>query len=155
MLVAGTALAVVAAVAAAVLVGSDDGDDDVASGGGSGDGSGSAGPDDAAVVAMAYRDASVSTGPVDLRLRFLAADGSVVAERSWSEVEEPTEGASGSQPRGHAPASRKVAVLHPTLHRRPGDRLILRLQLGSSVETDCAEVESVGLEQRIGRRRRA
>ena len=86
-LVAAGGLVVIAAVTAAVLVGRDEGDDDVAVGG---DGDGSAGQGSGAVVAVTYGDASLGTEPVDLELRFLDADGAVIAERSWSEVEQPT-----------------------------------------------------------------
>jgi len=157
-LVAGTALVVIAAVTAVVLV-ADDGDDDVAAGGDSADGSGSVGPDNAAVVAVTYGDASVSTGTVDLQLRFLDADGTVTAERSWSEVEGSTGGAPGEAVVMGGLVQRVPAgdlSLEATLQQggepvsctqpftaAAGDRLILRLQLGSAADTDCAQVESV------------
>ncbi|MGH9289552.1 MAG: hypothetical protein ACRD0V_14885, partial [Acidimicrobiales bacterium] len=153
-LVAAGGLVVTAAVVAAVLVGRDDGDDDVAVGG-----DGSAGQGSGAVVAVTYGDASVGTEPVDLELRFLDGGGAVIAERSWSEVEQPTEG----------PPSEAVVMgglvqrvpagelsLEATLQRAggpvsctqpftaaAGDRLILRLQVGSAAGADCAQVESV------------
>lgn len=158
-LIAGTVLVVVAAVTAVVLVGGDDGDDDLAAGGDGDDGNGSAGPNDAAVVAVTYGDASVSTGRVDLQLRFLDADGAVVAERSWSEVEESTEGAPGEAvvmggllqqvPAGDISleatlqqGGESVSCTQP-FTAAADDRLILRLQLGSPAETECAQVEPV------------
>ncbi|HET6835806.1 MAG TPA: hypothetical protein VFH30_18225 [Acidimicrobiales bacterium] len=156
-LVAATALVVIAAVIAAVLVGRDDGDDDVAVGGDDAGGSAAQGND--AVVAVTYGDASLSTDPVDLAVRFLDADGAVIAERSWSEVEQPTEGAPGEAVVMGGLVQRVPAgelTLEATLQQAgepmsctqpftaaAGDRLILRLQLGSAAETDCAQVESV------------
>jgi hypothetical protein len=156
-LIAAAALVVVAAVTVAVLVGRDDGDDDVAVGGDGGDGSDV--PSSDAVVAATYQNASVSTERVDLELRFRSADGAVIAERSWSEVEQPTEGAPGQTVVmgglvQHVPAGE--LSLDATLERAggpvsctqpftaaAGDRLILRLQLGSAGEPACAHVESV------------
>jgi hypothetical protein len=152
-LVAATAVVVIAAVTVAVLVGRDDGDDDVAVGGN--DGGGSVGQGNDAVVAVTYGDASVSTDPVDLALRFLDADGAVIAERSWSEVEQPTEGAPGEAvvigglvqrvPAGELrlEASRGGTLLAVQCSQPftagAGDRLILRLEFGAT----CAEVQSV------------
>jgi len=155
-LVAAGGLVVIAAVTAAVLVGRDDGDDDVAVGG---DGDGSAGQGSGAVVAVTYGDASLGTEPVDLELRFLDADGAVIAERSWSEVEQPTQGAPSEAvvmgglvqrvPAGELsldatlqPAGEPVSCTQP-FTAAAGDRLILRLQLGSAAGADCAQVESV------------
>ncbi|MGH2474812.1 MAG: hypothetical protein ACRDIL_06065 [Candidatus Limnocylindrales bacterium] len=157
-LVAAAALLLVAVVTALVaVVGRDDSDDDVAVGA---DGGGSAGQATDAVVAVTYGDASVSTGTVDLELRFLDADGSVIAERSWSEVEEPAADAPGGAfvtggllqgvPAGDL--SLEATLLQqdgePVSCTQPftaaaGDRLILRLQVGSPDETDCAQVQSV------------
>jgi hypothetical protein len=159
LVVAVVALVIITAATAVVLVVRADGDNDVAVGGRSDDGGGSAGPGNDAVVAVTYGDASLSREPVDLRLRFLDTDGSVIAERSWSEVERPTEGAPG-----------EVVVMGGLLQRVPvgelrleatlrragepvsctqpftapaGDRLILRLQPGSIDEADCAQIRSV------------
>ena len=156
-LVAATALVIIAAVTAAVLVGRDDGNDDVAVGGD--DTGGSAGQDNDAVVSVTYGDASLSTDPVDLEVRFLDADGAVIAERSWSEVDRPTEGAPGEAVVMGGLVQRVPAgelSLEATLQRAgdpisctqpftagAGDRLILRLQLGSGAETDCAQVQTV------------
>ena len=150
---AATALVVIAAVTAVVLVARHDGDDDVAVSGGD-DGGGPAGQDNDAVVAVTYGDAPLSTETVDLELRFLDADGAVVAERSWSEVEE-----GGESPRLGGLLQRVPAgelSLEATLQRdgepasctqpftaSAGDRVILRLQLGAGAGTDCALVESV------------
>jgi len=152
-LIAATAVVVIAAVTVAVLVGRDDGDDDVAVGGN--DGGGSAGQGNDAVVAVTYGDASVSTDPVDLALRFLDADGTVISERSWSELEQPTEGVpeqtvvmGGLAQRVPAGELRLEASRGGTLlpvqcsqpfTAAPGDRLILRLEFGAT----CAQVESV------------
>jgi hypothetical protein len=159
--VAATALLVLAAVAAlvAVVVGRDEGDDDVAVGADGDDGGGSAGQATDAVVAVTYGDASVSTATVDLELRFLDADGSVIAERSWSEVEQRAAGAPGEAVVMGGLLQRVPAgdlSLEATLQQdgepvsctqpfsaAPGDRLILRLQLSSTAETDCAQVQSV------------
>jgi hypothetical protein len=156
-LLAGAALVVIGAASAVVLVGRDDGDDEVAVG--DGDGDRSAGRGNGAVAAVTYGDASLSTEPVDLELRFLDADGAVVAERSWSEVERPTEGAPGEAVVTGGLLQRVPAgelSLEATLQRAgeplsctqpftatAGDRLILRLQLGSAADADCAQVESV------------
>jgi hypothetical protein len=158
VLVAATAVLVVAAVTALVaFVGRDDGDDDVAVGTDGNDG-GSGAPATDAVVAVTYGEASVGTGTVDLELRFLDADGSVIAERSWSEVEQPAEGAPGEAvvmggllqrvPAGDLSleatlqqAGEPLSCTQP-FTATAGDRLILRLQLGSA-ETDCAQVQSV------------
>jgi hypothetical protein len=159
-LVAAAALLLVAVVTAlAAVVGRDDGDDDVAVGADGGDGGGSVGQATDAVVAATYGDASVSTGTVDLELRFLDADGSVIAERSWSEVEQPAGGAPGEAfvmgglmqgvPAGDLSVEatlqqdgEPVSCTQP-FTAAAGDRLILRLQLGSADETDCAQVQSV------------
>jgi hypothetical protein len=155
-LVAAGGLVVIAAVTAAVLVGRDEGDDDVAVGG---DGDGSAGPGSGAVVAVTYGDASLATEPVDLELQFLDADGAVIAERSWSEVGQPTEGApseavvmGGLVQRAPAGELSLEATLQeaggPVSCTQPftataGDRLILRLPVGSAAGADCAQVEAV------------
>jgi hypothetical protein len=90
-LVAATAILVVVAVTAAVLAGRDDGDDDVTVGA-DGDGWGApAGQGNGALVAVTYRDSSLRAGTGDIELRFLDADGGVIAERSLGEV--PVEGA--------------------------------------------------------------
>jgi hypothetical protein len=159
-LVAAAALLLVAVVTALVaVVGRDDGDDDVAVGADGDAGGGSAGLASEAVVAVTYGDASVSTGTVDLELRFLDADGSVIAERSWSEVEQPAGGVPGEAmvmggllqgvPAGDLSVeatlqqdSEPVSCTQP-FTAAAGDRLILRLQLGSADETDCAQVQSV------------
>jgi hypothetical protein len=158
-LVAAAALLVVATVTALVaFVGRDDGDDDVAVGAERDDG-GSAGQAIDAVVAVTYGDASISTGSVDLELRFLDANGSVIAERSWTEVEQPAAGApseavvmGGLLQRVPAGDLSLEATLQeegePVSCTQPftataGDGLILRLQLGSTAETDCAQVQSV------------
>jgi len=156
--VAAVAVLVVAAVTALVaFVGRDDGDDDVAVGTDDNDGGSGAHATDA-VVAVTYGEASVGTGTVDLELRFLDADGSVIAERSWSEVEQPAEGAPGEAvvmggllqrvPAGNLSlqatlqqAGEALSCTQP-FTATAGDRLILRLQLGSA-ETDCAQVQSV------------
>jgi hypothetical protein len=160
VLVAATAVLVVAAVTALVaFVGRDDGDDDVAVGADGDDGRGSGGQASDAVVAVTYGDASVSSGTVDLELRFLDADGSLIAERSWSEVEQPAGGAPGEAVVMGGLLQRVPAgdlSLEATLQQdgepvsctqpftaATGDRLILRLQLGSAAETDCAQVQSV------------
>jgi hypothetical protein len=159
-LLAAAALLLVASVTAVVAVlGRDDGDDDVAVGADGDDGGRSSGQATDAVVAVTYGDASVSAGSVDLELRFVDADGSVIAERSWSEVERPAAGGPGDAvvmggllqgvPAGDL-------ILEATAHQdggpvsctqpftaAAGDRLILRLQLGSAAETDCAQVQSV------------
>jgi hypothetical protein len=157
VLAAATAVLVVAAVTALVaFVGRDDSDDDVAVGA-DGNESGAQGTD--AVVAVTYGEASVGTGTVDLELRFLDADGSVIAEHSWSEVEQPAAGAPGEAvvmggllqrvPAGDLSleatlqqAGEPVSCTQP-FTAAAGDRLILRLQLGSATETDCAQVQSV------------
>jgi hypothetical protein len=159
VLVATTALLVVAAVIALVaFVGRDGSDDDVAVGADGNDGGSRADATDA-VVAVTYGDAAVGTGTVDLELRFLDADGSIIAERSWSEVEQPAEGAPGEAmvmggllqrvPAGDLSleaalqqAGERVSCTQP-LTAAAGDRLIIRLQLGSATETDCAQVQSV------------
>jgi hypothetical protein len=149
---------VIAAVTAAVLI-AGDGDDDVSVGAGGDDGGGSGGQATDAVVAVTYGDASVSSGAIDLELRFLDADGSVIAERSWSEVEQPAEGAPGRAVVMGGLLQRVPAgdlSLEATLQQEgqpvsctqpftaaAGDRLILRLQLGSAAESDCAQVQSV------------
>jgi hypothetical protein len=158
-LLAAAAVLLVAAVTAVVAVlGRDDGDD-VAVGADGDDGGRSSGQATDAVVAVTYGDASVSTGSVDLELRFVDADGSVIAERSWSEVERPAAGAPGDAvvmggllqgvPAGdlilEATAQQDggpVSCTQP-FTAAAGDRLILRLQLGSAPETDCAQVQSV------------
>jgi hypothetical protein len=159
-LVAAAALLLVAVVSALVaVVGRDDGDDDVAVGADGDDGSGSAGLATDAVVAVTYGDASVITGTVDLELRFLDADGSVIAERSWSEVEQPAAGVPGEAmvmggllqgvPSGDLSLEATLQQDgEPVSCTQPftaagGDRLILRLQLASADETDCAQVQSV------------
>jgi hypothetical protein len=159
-LVAAAVLVVVAAVTGLVaFVGRDDGDDDVAVGANRDDGGGPAGQATDAVVAVTYGDASVSSGTIDLELRFLDADGSVIAERSWSEVEQPAAGAPGEAvvmgglvqgvPAGDLSLeatlrrdAEPVSCTQP-FSAAAGDRLILRLQLGSAAETDCAQVQSV------------
>jgi hypothetical protein len=158
-LVGAAALLVVAAVTALVaFVGRDDGDDDVAVGADRDDGGGSGGQATDAVVAVTYGDASVSSGTIDLELRFLDADGSVIAERSWSEVEQPAAGAPGENVVMGGLLQRVPAgdlSLEATLQQdgepvsctepftaAAEDRLILRLQLGSAAETDCAQVQS-------------
>lgn len=156
-LLAATALTVIAAVTATVLVARDDGDDDLAVGGD--DGTGSAGQGTGAVVAVTYGDASISTEPPVLELRFLDADGAVVAERSWSEVAQATEAVPGEAvvlgglvqrvPAGELSLEAMLRQAGETMScTQPftagaGDRLILRLQLGSAAETDCAQVEPV------------
>jgi hypothetical protein len=159
-LVAAAALLVVAGVTGVVaLVGRGDGDDDVTVGAGGDDGGGPVGQATDAVVAVTYGDASVSTGTVDLELRFLDADGSVIAERSWREVEQSAAGTPGEAVVMGGLLQRVPAgdlSLEATLQRdgepvsctQPftagaGDRLILGLQLGSAAEADCAQVESV------------
>jgi hypothetical protein len=157
--VAAVAVLVVAAVTALVaFVGRDDGDDDVAVGIDDNDGGSGAQATDA-VVAVSYGEASVGTGTVDLELRFLDADGSVIAERSWSEMEQPAEGAPGEAvvmggllqrvPAGDLSlqatlqqAGEALSCTQP-FTATAGDRLILRLQLGSATEADCAQVQSV------------
>lgn len=151
--VAAATLAVIAVVTAGVLLGRDDGDEDVAAGGDGGAGSSADGG--GAVVAVTYQDASVGTEPANLDLRFLDADGNVIAERSWSEVEQPIDGIPGQTVVmgglvQHVPvgdlrleASRSgtpapVRCAQP-FTAAPGDRLILRLGFGAS----CAQVESV------------
>ena len=157
-LLAATAVVVIAA-ATAVLVARDDGDNDVAVGGGSDDGDGSAGQGNDAVVAVTYGEASLSTEPPDLELRFLDADGSVVAERSWSEVAQATEAVPGEAvvmgglvqrvPAGELSLEATLWQAGETMTcTQPftaagGDRLILRLQLGSAGGGNCAQVESV------------
>ena len=158
-LIAAAALLVMAAVAGVALVGRGDADDDVTVGADDDDGGGPAGQATDAVVAVTYGDASVSTGTVDLELRFLDADGSVIAERSWSEVEQSAAGTPGEAVVMGGLLQRVPAgdvSLEATLQRdgepvsctqpftaAAGDRLILRLQLGSAAEPDCAQVESV------------
>jgi hypothetical protein len=159
-LVAVSALLLVAAVVALVaIVGRDDSDNEVTVGADGKDGGGPAGQGNDAVVAVTYGDASVGGEAVELELRFLDADGSVIAERSWSEVEQSAAGTPG-----------EAVVMGGLLQRVPGgdlsleatlqqdgepmsciqsftaaagDRTILRLQLGSAAETECAQVESV------------
>jgi hypothetical protein len=151
--VGAATLVVIAVVTAAVLLGRDDGDEDVAAGGDGGAGSSADGR--GAVVAVTYQDASVGTEPAGLALRFLDADGNVIAERSWSEVEQPIEGVPGQTVVmgglvQHVPAGdlRLEASRSGTLPAvqcsqsftaAPGDRLILRLEFGAS----CAQVGSV------------
>jgi hypothetical protein len=159
-LVAAVALLVVAAVTALVaFFGSDDGDDDLAVGADGDDSRGSAGRVADAVVAVTYGDASVSTGSVDLELRFLDADGSVIAARSWSEVEQPVAGAPGGAVVMGGLLQRVPAgdlSLEATLQQNgepasctqpftaaAGDHLILRLQPVSAAETECAQVQAV------------
>jgi hypothetical protein len=117
-----------------------------------------------AAVAVTYGEASVGTAPVDLVLRFFDADGEVVsAERSWSEVEEPIDGAPGEVVvlRGlvqEVPAGdlRLEATLQrpdgPVSCTQPfattaGARLILRLQIGTDpgpgADPVCASIETV------------
>jgi hypothetical protein len=155
-LVAATALLVIVAIVAVVaLVGRDDGDDDVAVGGD--DGGGSIGQGNDAVVAVTYRDSSLSSGTGDIELRFLDADGAVIAERSFGDV--PVEGPPGEAVVMGGLLQRVSAgdlSLEATLQREgepvscsqpftagAGDRLILRLQLDLAAEADCAQVESV------------
>jgi hypothetical protein len=159
VLIAATALLVVGAVAALVAFVGRDHDDDVAVGADGDDGGGSGAQGTDAVVAVTYGEASVGAGMVDLELRFLDADGSVIAERSWSEVEQPAAGAPGEAvvmggllqrvPAGDLSleatlqqAGEPVSCTQP-FTAAAGDRLILRLQLGSATETDCAQVQSV------------
>lgn len=60
--------------------------------GADGDGRGApAGQGNGALVAVTYRDSSLRAGTGDIELRFLDADGGVIAERSLGEV--PVEGA--------------------------------------------------------------
>jgi hypothetical protein len=159
-LVAAAVLVVVAAVTGLVaFVGRDDGDDDVAVRANGDDGGGLAGQATDAVVAVTYGDASVSSGTIDLELRFLDADGSVIAERSWSEAEQPAAGAPSEAavigglvqgvPAGELSLEatlrqdgEPVSCTQP-FSAAAGDRLVLRLQLGSAAETDCAQVQSV------------
>jgi hypothetical protein len=157
-LAGGTALLVIAAVTAVLLV-AGDGDDEVTVGADGDDGGGSGGQATDAVVAVTYGDASVSSGTVDLELRFLDADGSVIAERSWSEVEQAAAGAPGDAvvmgglvqgvPAGDLSLEatlqqdgEPVSCTQP-FSASAGDRLILRLRLGSAGETDCAQVQPV------------
>jgi hypothetical protein len=156
-LAAGMAL-VIAAVTAVVLV-AGDGDDGVTVGGDGDDDDVSGGQATDAVVAVTYGDASVSSGTIDLELRFQDADGSVIAERSWSEVEQPAAGAPGEAvvmgglvqglPAGDLSLEatlqqdgEPVSCTQP-FSAAVGDRLILRVRLGSAGETDCAQVQSV------------
>jgi hypothetical protein len=100
---------------------------------------------DTAVVAVTYGDPSVLTDPAALTLRFLDGDGDVIAERSWSEVEQP--GGAGGQVVAmgglvqHVPAG--DVALEATLDgpegpvsctqdftASSGDRLVVRAQVG-------------------------
>jgi hypothetical protein len=119
-----------------------------------------------AVVAVTYGYASevVTTPQVDLKLRFLDADGDVFAERSWDEALVPSPGGQPGQvavlggllqdvPAGDL---RLEATLQsadgPSSCTQPftaatGDQLILDLQIGtdpgSGGDPLCAPVESV------------
>jgi hypothetical protein len=130
-----------AAGTAAVLVGRDDGDDDVAVGD---DTDATAGTADGAVVAVTYGDASLSGEPVDLTLQFLAADGELIAERSWSEVEQG--GLVQPVPAGELSLEATLQQLDgpasctQRFTADAGDRLILRLQFGAST---CADIQPV------------
>jgi hypothetical protein len=160
VLVTAMAVLVVAAVTAlAAFVGRDKSDDDVTVGADGNDGGRSGAQATDAVVAVTYGEASVGTRTVDLELRFLDADGSVIAARSWGEVEQPAGGAPGEAVVMRGLLQRLPAgdlSLEATLQQdgepvsctqpftaAAGDRLILRLQLGSAAETDCAQVQSV------------
>ncbi|HKA84897.1 MAG TPA: hypothetical protein VKD21_13590 [Acidimicrobiales bacterium] len=153
-LVAVGALVVVGIVTAAILVGGDNGDNDVAVGGD--DGGGSAGQGTDAVVAVTYGDVSLGGGPPDLELRFLDADGAVIAERSSSELDREADIAEAGGIVQRVPAG--DLELEATLQQggdvesctqpfaaAPGDRLILRVQLGleAAAGADCAQVQSV------------
>jgi hypothetical protein len=151
-LVAISALVISGVITAAVLLGRDDGDDDVAVGGN--DGGGSVGQGDDAVVAVSYGDLSVGDVPVDLQLRFLDADGAVIAERSSSEVDRRADmpGVGGIVQRVPAGelgleatvqhAGDAVSCTQP-FTAAAGDRLILRVQLGLAAGSECTQVESV------------
>jgi hypothetical protein len=99
---------------------------------------------DTAVVAVTYGDPSALTDPAELTLRFLDRDGEVIAERSWSEVEQP---GGGSQVVAMGGLVQQVpagdVALEATLDRpggpvsctqdftaSPGDRLVVRAQVG-------------------------
>ncbi len=166
-LATAAALAVAAAGTTAVLVGGggggdDDGDNDVAVG------NDAEVPSDTydALVSVTYGDASLGTEPVDLTLRFLDAGGHVIAERSWSEVEQPIDGApretvvmgglAQGVPTGdlaleatvRPPSGEPVSCTQP-FTAGTGDRLILRLQLGATTDAGpgagpaCAAVQPV------------
>jgi hypothetical protein len=151
-LVAIGALVVVGVVAAAILVGGGDGDNDVAVGGDAG--GGSAGQGNEAVVAVTYGDVAFGGGPLDLQLRFLDAEGAVIAERSSGEVDL---GADIAETGGIVqPVPAGELGLEATLRQdgdtesctqpftaAAGDRLILSVQLGSAAGADCAKVRSV------------
>ena len=151
-LVAIGALVVVGVVTAAILVGGDDGDNDVAVGGDAGGGSAGQGND--AVVAVTYGDSS-SVGPLGLQLRFLDADGAVIAERSPSEAERGADDIAGTGgivqrvPAGELgleatlPQGGDTESCTQPFTAAPGDRLILRVQLGSEAGAECAQVQSV------------
>jgi hypothetical protein len=151
-LVAVGALVVIGVVTAAILLGGDDGDNDVAVGGDAGGGSAGLGND--AVVAVTYGDVSFGSDPLGLQLRFLDADGAVIAERSSSEVDRGTDIARAGGIVLRVPAGE--LGLEATLERggdadscsQPftaavGDRLILRVQLGLAAGAECAQVQSV------------
>lgn len=114
----------------------------------------------AATVAVTFGEASLATTPSDLTLRFLDTSGTVIATRSWSEVEQGTGGS------GDVTAMRGLVqdvpagdlTLEATLQQsgQPasctqrfaptrGDRLILRLEQGSlgGAGQACAPVQSV------------
>lgn len=122
---------------------------------------------DGAVVAVTLGTPSVVTDPTEVTLRFLDADGEVIAERSWSEVEQPTGpgesevstdrglvqrapagdlrlDATGSGPDGPVSCSHSFTAA-------AGDRLVIRLGLrpgpgavgGTADDDACATVETV------------
>ncbi|MGH9112109.1 MAG: hypothetical protein ACRDZN_07425 [Acidimicrobiales bacterium] len=162
-LATAAALAVAAAGTTAVFVGGGggdgDGDDDVAAG------------DEAqvppvthdALVSVTYGDASVGTESVDLTLRFLDADGRVIAERSWSEVEQAIDGSPGETvvmgglvqgvPAGDLALEATLRPLSgdPVSCTQPftagaGDRLILGLQLGATAAGPGADPACAGIQ---------
>jgi hypothetical protein len=104
------------------------------------------GDESAATVAVTYGDAGLVGEPTDLTLAFVGPDGSTVAERRWSEVEEGAAGqvaAMGGLVQG-VPAGEVTlrATLGEASCEQPftvaeGDRTILRLQPRAlGVETD-------------------
>jgi hypothetical protein len=142
-LVAVGALVVIGVVTAAILLG-DDGDNDVAVGGDAGGGSAGLGND--AVVAVTYGDVSFGSDPLGLQLRFLDADGAVIAERSSSEVDRGTDIARAGGIVLRVPAGERGGDADSCTQpftAAAGDRLILRVQLGLAAGAECAQVQSV------------
>lgn len=149
------AVVVAAGVAGAVVLGRGDDED-----GGVVTSDDDPAPPASPVVAVVYGDASVIGEPAELLLTFLDAEGDVLAERSWSEVEEAvdgevvvTRGLLQEVPPGDLRLEAMLVQGDEPMSctqqftARAGDRLILRVQLGTDAgpgaDPVCARVETV------------